>query len=264
MSAITKIIILGIIQGVTEFLPVSSSGHLVILSRIIGFKECNIFTEIVMHIGTSFSIIVFYKKELLNLLKDLMKMEKEAIKKIIFIFLAMIPCAIVYPVFNSILEKVFVSPVFVSLMLCITGLILLSTKFTKKLGDKRITSLNATVIGIAQAFALIPGISRSGIILSSAIYAGINITDAADFFLLLSIPTIFSAAIVEGFKAIKTNCITSDTITMLLIGGCVSFMAGYIAIQLSIQLFKTYKIWVFGIYCIITGLTATFYFYFFI
>lgn len=258
-------IILGIIQGLTEFLPVSSSGHLELGKAILGDqslpKESLLFT-IVLHFATALSTIVVFRKEVVEILKGLFQFQwNEQTQFSLKILLSMIPAVFVGLQFQKQLEDMFIGNILlVGFMLLVTGLLLFLADKAKDT-QSHVTYPNAFIIGIAQAIAMLPGISRSGATISTSVLLGIDKTKAARFSFLMVIPLIVGSIV----KELKDGHITYDTVQLLplSVGFFAAFFSGLAACTWMISLVKKSKLSYFAIYCFIVGLLAiasTFYF----
>ena len=256
-------IILGIIQGLTEFLPVSSSGHLEIGKAILGSQsipEESLMITVVLHFATALSTIVVFRKDIADIFKGLFqfKWNEETIFSI-KIILSMIPAALVGLFFEDQLEALFGGNIlFVGFMLLITALLLWLADKAKNT-EKPVSYSNAFVIGISQAIALLPGISRSGATISTSVLLGNDKTKAARFSFLMVVPLIFG----KIAKDLLFGDLTSTTIEIapLLAGFIAAFVAGFAACTWMIQLVRKSKLSYFAIYCFIVGLIAIIYGY---
>ncbi len=257
---VLKSIILGIIQGLTEFLPVSSSGHLALFEKLFNMKSDNLFLETSMHMGTLFALIIYFKYRILDLLKNAfieIKDKNENKKNIFFILyviIGIIPASIVGLLFYSQIENVFHNLYIVSVLFFITSIILYLTKFSKQ--TKELNSKNSLLIGIAQIFALLPGISRSGITISSGLLLGLKGKDIADFSFFMAMPLILGSFLKE---LIDSNFIWDISIVSATLA---AFISGYIAIVFLYKILKSDKFYLFSYYVlfisIITLLTEVF------
>lgn len=255
-------LLLGLLQGLTEFLPVSSSGHLALAQSLFGMDvSSGVVFEIVVHFGTLCSIMLYYQKEILGLLKalPLWLSPKKAMASpdgsmILWILLSMIPAMVVALFFKDTIEAWFANPVFVSLMLLVTGTILFFTQFQKE-GQAVLGPRNAFSIGLAQAFAILPGISRSGSTISMALFLGMNKKDAANFSFLMVIPVI-GGAMILAVKDLMEGGEASTQLLPLLIGFLASFGSGYVALKFLINLLRTKGIHAFAWYCWGVGLLS--------
>lgn len=258
-------IILGIIQGLTEFLPVSSSGHLELGKAILGddlvAEESMLFT-VVLHFATALSTIVVFRKDVIEILSGLLKFkwndETQFVAKIV---VSMIPAAIIGVLFEEELEALFGGSVlFVGFMLIITALLLWLADKAKDTG-KPVSFRNAFTIGVAQAIAMLPGISRSGSTISTSVLLGNDKAKAARFSFLMVVPLIFG----KIAKDILSGDITTESsnITALSIGFVAAFVSGLFACTWMIKLVKKSKLSYFAIYCLVVGFFAIGFGYFY-
>ena len=251
-------ILLGIIQGLTEFLPVSSSGHLELGKAILGDnsvpKESLLFT-VVLHFATALSTIVVFRKDILSLLKGIFKFQwNEDSQFATKIAGSMIPADIVGLFFEEQLEALFGGNILlVGCMLIVTAILLFLADKAKDT-QKKVSFKNAFVIGISQAVAMLPGISRSGATISTSVLLGNDKTKAARFSFLMVVPLIFG----KIAKDILGGELTYDSanFTSLGIGFVAAFVAGLFACTWMISLVKKSKLSYFAIYCVIVGLIA--------
>lgn len=254
-------IILGIIQGLTEFLPVSSSGHLELGKAILGDhsipKESLLFT-VVLHFATALSTMVVFRKDIWLLLKGVLKMQwNEDLQFVSKIALSMIPAVVVGLFFEEELEQLFGGNIMlVGFMLLVTAVLLL---FADKAKDtyKKVTFSNAFIIGVSQAIAMLPGISRSGATISTSVLLGNDKTRAARFSFLMVVPLIFGKIAKDIFSGDLTY--EASNFTSLTIGFFAAFIAGLFACTWMISLVKKSKLSYFAIYCLIVGLGAIIY-----
>ncbi len=262
--------LLGLIQGLTEFLPISSSGHLALARYILGNDtEMGITFEVVVHFGTLCSIMIFYRNELYSLLEAGVRFIKAPsvrkndpeIKILGFILISMIPAFVVGFTLKDSIESIFMNPLLVSGMLILTGIILYSTKFYDKI-DSDMTTKKAFFIGISQAFAMIPGISRSGSTISTALYFGLNREKAANFSFLMVIPVIGGAMILQMREAIEVGINISDILS-LLVGFFTAFISGFYALKYLIIILKKQGFHYFAYYCWVVGGLGMVWFIFF-
>ena len=251
-------IILGIIQGLTEFLPVSSSGHLELGKAILGDnsvpKESLLFT-VVLHFATALSTIVVFRKDIWSLLKGLFQFKwNEDLQFISKIIVSMLPAVIVGLFFEEQLEALFGGNILlVGCMLIVTAVLLFMADKAKDT-QKKVSFKNAFVIGVSQAIAMLPGISRSGATISTSVLLGNDKTKAARFSFLMVVPLIFG----KIAKDILGGELTYDAsnFTALSIGFIAAFVAGLFACTWMISLVKKSKLSYFAIYCVIVGLIA--------
>ncbi len=252
-------LILGLIQGLTEFLPVSSSGHLEIGKAILGIdvKESLIFT-IVVHGATVLSTIVVFRKDLLNLFKGLFQFKwNEETQYVSMILFSMIPVCIVGVFFKEEVAGFFNGDVsFVGIMLIITAILLGITFFVKS-KSRNISFRDAFIIGIAQAFAVLPGISRSGSTIATGLLLGNKREEVAKFSFLMVLIPILGENFLDLFKGDFTSE-TSIGVLPLLIGFLAAFVSGLLACKWMIGIVKKGKLIYFAIYCLLVGLIAYF------
>ncbi|OGX19457.1 MAG: hypothetical protein A3K54_04965, partial [Omnitrophica WOR_2 bacterium RBG_13_44_8] len=185
-----KYIILGIIQGVTEFLPVSSSGHLVIAEKLLGINEHLVAVSVILHLGTSLALVIFFFRDILNLLRNL--------RLLSYIIIVTLITGIIGLSGKDFFERLFASPKLVAAALIITGIILLLTKKFMQAKRNTLNLKDALVLGLTQGFAIIPGISRSGMTISTLLFRGLDREVSFRFAFLASIPAVFGAAILEA------------------------------------------------------------------
>jgi undecaprenyl-diphosphatase len=253
-------VILGIIQGFTEFLPVSSSGHLELGKAILGdnsVPEDSLLFTVVLHFATALSTIVVFRKDIWEIIGNLLKFSwNEETEFTVKILISMIPAVTIGLLFEVQLESFFGGNItFVGIMLLITALLLWLAD-RSKITEKKVTYSNAFIIGIAQAIAMLPGISRSGATISTSVLLGNDKSKAARFSFLMVIPLIFGKIIRDllgGELFIETTDITSLTL-----GFIAAFISGLIACTWMIKLVRQSKLTYFSIYCIIVGLIAIF------
>lgn len=261
---------MGIIQGLTEFLPVSSSGHLVIFQNLFGLKEPELFFDISVHVGTLAATVIFFRKEIWAIIISLAHFTSLALKKkcsfhnvyededaklAILIVVGSIPTAIIGVLFHKIADTLFSSVIVVGFMLIITGLLLWGTRFIKK-DRKSINTFSirdALIIGLVQGVAIIPGISRSGSTIAAGLFLGLNRETAARYSFLLSIPAIL------GASALSLNNLSANNILPLKItffGAFTSCAVGYWALKLLVKIVKHGRIQIFAPYCWVIGVLA--------
>ncbi|SNR14301.1 undecaprenyl-diphosphate phosphatase [Tenacibaculum jejuense] len=255
---ILEAIILGIIQGLTEFLPVSSSGHLELVKAILGDnsvpKESLTFT-VVLHFATALSTLVIFRKEVAQIFKGLFQFkwneESQFSAKIV---ISMIPAVIIGLLFEEQLETFFSKNILlIGFMLLVTAILLLLADKAKNT-EKNVSFSNSLVIGISQAIAMLPGISRSGATISTSVLLGIDRTKAARFSFLMVVPLIFGK-IAKDILGGDINFQSSE-IVPISAGFIAAFITGLLACQWMIALVKKSKLSYFSIYCAIVGVIA--------
>ncbi len=239
MSYISSIL-LGILQGLTEFFPVSSSGHLVIAQSLIpGFNQPGVLFDVVLHAGTLLAIVVRFRRTILAITKNYL----------LLILIGTIPAVIVGLFFQSAIEKFFDSIYLVGVALLITGLMNLLTNKTQSIKGK-FNKVNAFRVGLAQALAIIPGISRSGSTIFAGTRLGLEKKKAAEFSFLLSIPAVLGANVLQFI----THAQGSDqNVIFYLAGFLAAFLSGCLAINIVLRVLLSKKFIYFGIYCLSLG-----------
>jgi len=238
MSAVNAII-LGLVQGLTEFLPVSSSGHLVIFQKFLEFESPGIVFEVMVHLATSLAIIVCFRRRIF-----------EAKREYLYpIVIGSIPAAAVGLLFRGAIEGLFESMAVVGLALIVTGVMNFMTDkaHTRR---ERVSAVDSLFIGLAQAFAIIPGISRSGSTIFAGTSMGIDRKAAAEFSFLLSVPVVLGA----NFLELSQAEISLGSVDVYLFGFAAAFVSGIIAIKVVIRILVERVFKYFGLYAIVAGL----------
>ncbi len=278
-------LILGLIQGLTEFLPVSSSGHLVLGQYILGINEPGVTFEVFVHFGTVLSILTVYRKRIAQLLlESLRALSKpsrlaaafrpgtiEAIREepatsrseeeqgdahgpvrlAIYILLSMIPTGLVYILFGDWLKAKFLDPRFTCAMLLVTGVILLLIRLRPR-PNSVYTPGKALLVGLAQGAALVPGISRSGSTIAAAVYMNVDRKQAADFSFLMSLPVILGATLLDVIDLIGGGVAVNWV--PLILGAFVAYVSGIWAIRIVLDFVKRGKLQYFGYYVFVVGI----------
>ncbi len=264
---IIQAIILGVIQGLTEFLPVSSSAHLVFITDILGLQQ-NVAFDTLLHLGTLVAVVGYFWRDIVEIITSFISsimdifrgkfkegLKEKPFKKLSWLLVVgTIPAGLMGILLQKQFEALFNSVIYVGFFLIITGLLLWGAERVKP-GEKDVEDIsfkNALVIGIAQGIAIAPGISRSGATISAGLFSGLNRELAARFSFLLSIPAILGAALVQA------KDITSfDASTAVLIAGFLSALIfGYLAIKLLLKIIKERTLMIFAYYCWIVGIAV--------
>ena len=255
---------LGLVQGIAEFLPISSSGHLSILQNLFGMDPSDLLFSVLMHLGTLVSIFVVYRKEIKEMVTDgidYLRMRgdsdldepvslKPPARALLFILVGTLPMIIAL-IFRGYVDRLFAIPAFVGLALLVTGgLLFVSDRFIQKGSktEKTMTLTDAIIIGLAQAAAILPGLSRSGATISVGRARGLSDGFAINFSLLLSIPAVLGATVVELYLAIRDGADFS-LFPVYLAGFVVAAIVGFFAIQLIRRLMAKGGFGKFAYYC---------------
>ena len=255
-------LILGLVQGLTEYLPVSSSGHLTIGQELFGVttdEKAQLAFDIVVHVATVMSTLVILWKEVAWLFKGFFKFkDNDEMRYIINILVSMIPVGIVGVFFKDYVEDIFGSGLLiVGCMLLVTALLLTFSYYAKPRQKENISIKDAFIIGIAQACAVMPGLSRSGSTIATGLLLGNKKELLAKFSFLMVIPPILGEALLDGVKVMKgENVFGSISTTALAIGFVAAFLSGCFACKWMIDIVKRGKLIYFAIYCAIIGIAA--------
>ncbi|MBI2665249.1 undecaprenyl-diphosphate phosphatase [Candidatus Woesearchaeota archaeon] len=247
MVSILEAIGLGVIQGITEWLPVSSSGHLVIFQRLLGITQ-PIVLDVFLHLGSLLVVFFVFRNDILKLIRGVAKGEAFYQKYFLMLVLGTIPIGVVGYFFKEFVEKAFESILIVGWGLLLTGILLFSSKFPL-IKEKGIGWRRALVIGLGQAVAILPGVSRSGTTISLGLMQGVKREEAARFSFLLFIPAILGAVILE-FPTISII----ENIPALIAGVIVTILVSYFSLNLLLKLIKNSQLNYFGWYCFALGI----------
>jgi undecaprenyl-diphosphatase len=257
-------LILGLIQGLTEFLPVSSSGHLELGKHIFQANldaSDSLTFDVIVHGGTALSTIVVFRKDIYQIIKGLFVKRWNTEKRfVLMIFISMIPAALVGLVFEEEIEQLFSGQVLlVGVMLILTSLLLFLADRAQKT-HKAVKPKEAFVIGIAQAVAILPGISRSGATIATSVMLGISRKRAARFSFLMVLPLIIGKMILDVKGIYETGGADIDiSILALVVGFLAAFVSGLFAVNWMIKLVRKAKLRYFAYYCFIVGLSSILY-----
>jgi undecaprenyl-diphosphatase len=245
--------LLGLIQGLTEFLPVSSSGHLVLFQDLLGLNEPGVTLEVLLHFGTLLAVLFVFGKDFIALLRFYRDQFQRHF--LLMLVLGVIVTGVLGLLFGRYIELLFSSTLVVGFMLLITGLIITLIKVIPQ-GQKSIAEmkpLDAVLIGLLQAFAIIPGISRSGTTILTALWRGLDRNSAIRFSFMISAPVILGATLVEA-KELYTAGLESAMLVNYLVGTFVAFISGVFAIKVMIRMLSGNKFHYFAYYCWAIGL----------
>lgn len=242
----------GLVQGLTEFLPISSSGHLVLVPALLNMDEPDLATSAVLHLGTLAAVVWYYRSDLMKLTK--VRTDPDARRILWILGLGTIPAAVAGLTLKGPLETVFSEPWIAAAALIVTGVILGLSMFLP-VGDRRVengTWIDAVIVGLAQALALVPGISRSGMTITAGITQGFSRLEAARYGFLLAVPAIAGAGFLEGLDLLDSGGLEAS----LFVGVAVAAISGYFAIATLIKLLASRGLAPFAIYCIGFGTVA--------
>lgn len=251
---ISEAVISGIVQGATEFFPVSSSAHLVFLHNYFEFSKAHLFFDISLHVATLCALLLYFRADIAGIIKG-----KQA--WILYIAFGSIPAVFAGLFFKNYIEVFFASPQKTAFMLVITGIVLFLGQFWFKKSFSRQKDMNlraAFMVGMAQMIALLPGISRSGVTLSAGLYSGIKTEQVFRFSFLLSVPVILGGALYEIFTS-GSEIMNEFNFVNYASGMTAAFISGLIGLHLLWKIIKSKKLFIFGIYCITIGIGGVFF-----
>lgn len=244
MISVLEALLLSIVQGITEWLPISSSGHLAILHNLLGFQDLPF--DVFLHFASILAVFVIFRKDIVKLFNF---RDKENLKYIGLLFLALIPAGLVGIFFKDQIESFFSSLFYLGIFFLASGIIIYSTKFSFPRKEKP-NVLDSIIIGGFQALAVFPGVSRSGATISSSLFRGLKKESAIKFSFLLAIPLILGATILES----KDLVLSDINYLVLVISFFVTFIVSIFTIKLLLKIIKNRKFYLFGIYNFIIGI----------
>ena len=250
MCDFANVTLLALLQGIAEFLPISSSGHLVIGQHILGMKEAGMQLDVFLHGGTLLSVFAFYRKAILRIIVE---RDWQIVLKLL---LSALPAVAVYFAFRKDIDALFENAKMVGALLMFTGAVLAGTRLLPT-GDRSVSFLRALWMGAMQAVALLPGVSRSGMTLAAARSGRVDSEKAAEFSFLMSAPLIMGGVMLEVLKMCRgTEPSAGDGVGagMLIWGFAFSAVVGYFSLVLLIRALKGSWFWLFGPYCFTAGL----------
>lgn len=269
MPLILAAAVLGLIQGLGEFLPISSSGHLILAQAVFGLEESEVAFDVVLHLGTLCAVFIFYRQPLASLIKELRFLPGALISPArmralyqsrpdfrfgLLVLIGSIPTGIIGLAFKDLIKAHFTSVLSVGLALLITGLLLKAVGRRGREGraDGEMTIRDALIIGAIQGLAIVPGFSRSGFTICAGLFAGLNRVTSARYSFILSIPAILGATILELGDATASRFSASE----FLLGFSIAALTGYLALALLVRLLKQDNFAVFSWWCWGVGLFA--------
>ena len=260
-----KAVVLGIIQGFTEFLPISSSGHLVIGSEIMNFHEQGIAFDVFLHLGTLVSVMIVFRREILAMIKAPLQYfsgdrDEEVMQNLrwdSYVVIATVPAVLAGLYLKDSIHDIFSNLSIVFFMLFITGMLMIGTRYLKN-RNVTLSSKHAFVVGCAQALAIFPGLSRSGSTIFAGMALGIERQTVAKFSFIMSIPVILGAVVLQ-LGDLLNNPPALDSCVNIAAGTVVAAVSGYFAIVLLLDIIRKNRLQWFGYYCLVLSVTGMIY-----
>jgi undecaprenyl-diphosphatase len=246
--------VLGVVQGLTELLPISSSGHLVLVGHGLGIRSQGVMVEVVLHLGTLLAVVWAFRATLLEMIRGIAGRDAAGRRLVGRLALATLPVVVLGPLLEGPVHAAFESPRFAATMLLATGLILLATRLARVSG-RTLRWPDALAMGFAQVLALLPGISRSGVTIAAGFGRGLDRVEAARFSFLMSIPAVLGAAVFEAMELGGSWPRDVDVVGLAL-GFVAAFVAGLVAIHVLFKLIDRRRFVWFGIYCLCAGVVG--------
>ncbi|HOX25191.1 MAG TPA: undecaprenyl-diphosphate phosphatase [Candidatus Krumholzibacteria bacterium] len=250
------ILLLAVVQGMTEFLPVSSSGHLVLVQHLLGAREGDLFLDVVLHCGTLGSVLAAYRRDILRLLR----LDRDALGYVLALAVATLPAIGVGLFLKDVVERIFAEPVFAAAGLIVTGVVLLSTRAARSAEDlsspwepRPVPLAKALLVGCAQAIAICPGVSRSGSTIAASLWLKLGRAEAARFSFLLSVPAILGALVLH---LLEGDLATRSSPAGLVVAAAVAFAVGLLAIRWTALAVVQSHFWKFAFYVLPLGVLA--------
>jgi undecaprenyl-diphosphatase len=255
-------VVLGAVQGLTEFLPVSSSGHLILLPQIFGWTDQGLAFDVIVHLGTLLAVVVFFREKIWEICRGFVTGQSDTFEEPRnlgwLLLLATIPAGAIGFLYKDIIESVLRTPLVVGVSFIVWGVVLgVADRFNAKKTDQKTLSettwKDALLVGLAQAIALIPGTSRSGITMTAGLFVSLSKTAAAELSFLMSIPIIGSAGILKLYELIQTQTVSSE-LSFLVVGFIFAAISAFLAIWGLMRVIKKWNYLPFVGYRIIVGL----------
>lgn len=262
-----KFIILAIIQGITEVLPISSSGHLQVAQHLLGMDISNMSLSIFLHFGSLFAVIIYFRSEIKELIcgfcRYIFKKQRDSItcslfKTSLLLIISSLPAAIAGMLLKETIEAFFDDILYIGISLLITAILLITLGRLKgRKSVEQMTYLDATIIGVFQAIGIVPGISRSGITLTGAKARHIQDVDGAKYAFLMFIPVALGSGLLEIIDVFKGELIIESSLLVpYLVGITLSGLVTYISLKFLLQIIKKGKMWYFSFYCFFAGIAV--------
>jgi len=253
MREFLDVMVLAVLQGIAEFLPISSSGHLVIAQSLLKLNHPGVRLEVVLHLGTLLSVLLYYRSVIVRLAAGALRGERESWRVAGHIALSALPAVFFYLLCRDKVDAFFEDPQAIGGFLIFTGVVLCALRWMK-CGEEEVTAPRALLVGIAQALAVLPGISRSGMTIAAARMSGIAPAKAAEFSFLMCVPLLVGAALMDAVH--PAGDAGALPAWLLLAGAAVSSAVGYVALSLLVRALRGGRFWLFGVYCILAGLAT--------
>jgi len=253
MREAVDVVVLAVLQGVAEFLPISSSGHLVIAQSLLNVNNPGTRLEVVLHLGTMVSILLYYRRTLSGLALGLLRGDRASWATAAHVALSAVPAALFYLLCHDKVDAFFEDTRAVGGFLAFTGAVLCALRWMA-CGDGPVTAPRALLVGIAQALAVLPGVSRSGMTIAAARMAGVAPEKAAEFSFLMCLPLLVGAAVLDALRPAAAG--EGFPGWLLLLGAAVSASVGYAAIASLVRVLRAGRFWLFGVYCLAAGLAV--------
>ena len=252
-----KVLLLAAFQGIAEFLPISSSGHLAIAERWMGIDSPGNGLELLLHFGTLLAVLAFYRKRVALLVAGMLLFVREAWRQVGLLVLGCIPVVAGYAIFKDFFHKCMDKGLsFTGAMLIVTGVILISTHWARKGRKGEAGFVEALLIGLAQVATLLPGISRSGTTIATARHLGVEGRPAADFSFLMSLVLLTGASLLAVVKGGEETSLEGIGFWTAILAMAVSAVVGYFALKMLIKVLSGPRFWLFGFYCLAAGILA--------
>ena len=263
-----KILCLAVVQGLTEFLPVSSSGHLVLAQRFLGVQSPGPDLELFLHVGTLLSVCLFYRRRLASLLADLARGRRAGVLYAAWVLVSMVPAGVAYATGSDFFDRIYDSPRTVAALLVANGALLLLSALPERRSrggrERPLDGLRAFAMGVGQAIAVLPGISRSGTSISAGRLFGLGPKQAAEFSFVMSIPVIAGAALLELANTGRIRAALDGAeipgfpvaIGPALAAAALAGAVGYAALRAVVRVLDRGSFWAFGPYCLAVGALA--------
>jgi len=255
MCETLDVFLLAVLQGIAEFLPISSSGHLVLAQSLLKINNPGVRLEVVLHLGTLVSIFLFYRTAIARLIRGWLQGDRASWQTAGHLAISAMPAIFFYVLCHDKIDAFFEDSRAVGGFLIFTGAVLCSLRWMAG-GNGGVTAARALLVGIAQALAVLPGISRSGMTISAARMAGIAPDKAAEFSFLMSTPLLIGAALMDFTGITPSSAAHALPAWLLLTAAGISAVVGYVAISLLVRVLRAGGFWMFGLYCFLAGLAT--------